>query len=316
MRFPVAILLILPAVSQAQSNDIRLVATRNHRAVALPFLRLVPLGRALKPGERETDVSWHLANDFRSSGSVFEDSETLRLVYRGRWGLKNGMEAFVEVPFINRGGGALDPLIDWWHQFALTYKDPLRDSTAFGGSSVRRDGHYDFGSAAGFGDLTVGLAKNISDKWTLRGAVKLPTGNARQLLGSGGLDVGFAAEYQTKIAKQVHVVTHFGFVLQGRATALANTRTFVHQEGFGLVWKPHKRDAWVGQWQGESSPTEDGQTQATHRVITFAYQRMLTDNSMLELMFTEDRDLFSGAWPEGANLGPDFTMGMRFTIRF
>lgn len=316
MRLTVALLLLVPAFGLAQTDDIRLVATRNHRAIALPFLRLVPLGKALQKGDRVSDFSWHLANDFRATNNTFEDQETLRLVYRGRWGLKNGMEAFVEVPILNRGGGALDPLIDWWHEFALTYKDPIRNATPFGGSAVRRNGSYDFGSAAGLSDITLGLAKNVTDKWTVRGAVKLPTGNAKKLLGSGGLDIGFNAEYQTKIAKQIHLVAYAGFVLQGKATELANSRSFVHQEGFGIVWKPHKRDAWIGQWQGESSPTEDGETQATHRLITFGYQRTLSDHSFLELMFSEDRDLFSGTWPEAANIGPDFTMGMRFVIRF
>ena len=107
-------------------------------------------------------------------------------------------------------------------------------------------------------------------------------------------------------------------ILQGAAPELEGERTLVHQEALALIYQPNSRDEWVLQWQGESSAVETGVSgsDATHRLVTFGYQRRLGTREFLQLYFSEDRDLFNGTWPEGANIGPDFTIGARWSRAF
>jgi hypothetical protein len=99
---------------------------------------------------------------------------------------------------------------------------------------------------------------------------------------------------------------------------LQGARGIVHQEGLALTWQPNMRDVFVAQWQGEASALSTGVagSDATHRLITFGYRRRLSASQSVEGVFSEDRDLFSGTFPEGANIGPDFTAGLRWTVRF
>ena len=55
---------------------------------------------------------------------------------------------------------------------------------------------------------------------------------------------------------------------------------------------------------------------ATHRHLTFGYRRYLGKSEDLELYFNEDRDVFNGKFPEGANIAPDFSIGIAWTRHF
>jgi len=231
--------------------------------------------------------------------------------------MRNDYEWSVEVPILVRGGGVQDPLIDWWHANILHWSDGLRNSTPFGRSVVNVPGSS-FGSASGLGDISGFLAKNLGHGLTLTAGLKIPTGNADQLLGSGNVDAGLYAQKAWSLGRRVYLHTQLGVVAQGKAKDLDSARGLVHQEGLALVWQVNSRDAWVGQWQGESSAVVTGvpESDATHRLITIGYKRKLSHTQILDLYFSEDRDLFSGNFPEGANIGPDFTMGARLNIRF
>lgn len=275
----------------------------------------------MKYRERAFQIGLVSANDFRrvssGSGLVVEDQETERLSFRYREGMRNDFEWSVEVPILSRGGGFQDPLIDWWHANILHWSDGLRNSTPFGRSVVDVPGSS-FGSATGLGDVSGFLAKRFAHGLTVTAGVKLPTGDAEKLLGSGNADAGLYAQKAWSLGRRFYFHAQFGFVAQGKAKELQSARGLVHQEGIALVWQPNGRDAWVGQWQGESSAVVTGvpESDATHRLITFGYQRRLSHSQMLSLYFSEDRDLFSGNFPEGSNIGPDFTMGAVLSFRF
>lgn len=317
MRSALAILLALGAHA-ALAEQPRPVDTRNHRAISLAFLRLPALGAPLAIGERAFEGGISLANDFRRFGLLDEDSEIARLDlrYRQNWGV--GREFYVELPLMSRDGGFLDSIIDWWHRNILQWTDPVRDATDHNRSVVELAGEYRFGSAAGIGDLTVGVRQALCPRLTASVAIKLPTGDASRLMGSGAPDFGIALEGWTLISRRWTLYGQIGLVAQGRATRLSGTRGLVDQELLGLLFQANSRETWIVQWQSEMSPTVTGISgaDATHRLITFAYRRRLSDTQTLELYFSEDRDLFNGRFPEGANVGPDFTCGVRFGVRF
>lgn len=317
---PLVVFALTASISTAQ--DLGPIATRNHRALSLPFLRFEPRPNLLGSGERLWEASWTSANDFRllsqGSRSVTEDYEVQRLGITYRQGLNNGLEWSVELPWISRGGGFQDPIIDWWHANVLHWSDPQRDSTRFGRSLVQVPGSSFNGSADGIGDISIYLSKPLTKNVVGSVGLKLPTGNAQNLLGSGALDAGAYVQAQVPIARKLTLHTQLGLVAQGKATELDDSRALVHQEGFALVWQPNSRDAWIAQWQGEASATETGVagSDATHRLITIGYKRKLSAKQQLDLFFSEDRDVFNGKFPEGANVGPDFTVGIRFGLKF
>lgn len=299
------------------------ISTRNGRVLCLPFMRFVPRVDFLAKGESQLDSSIQIINDVRRDptnvnlpATLLEDQETQRLSFLYSKGLGNNLEASVEVPFLARDGGFLDPIINWWHHTILPPQDRPRDHLPLGQSIVTISGVGTFAGATGFGDVSVFLRKRLSANLILGIGAKAPTGNAGGLLGSGAFDGGVNLEYRTKIARKIQFDASVGAVFQGKPTVLKHARGIVDQEFFGFTYLRNSRDAWIAQWQAESSPvltvpSADG----AHRTLTFGYERKLSDRERLDLYFTEDHDLLPGA-PLLINIGPDFTIGIRLARRF
>ena len=139
----------------------------------------------------------HSALDERNGESITLDGETTRLELTYRRGIRPGLEIGVELPILWHETGGLDPLVDEWH-------DVLGMS---GGFRKRRDyGQLEFlftdaaGTQVDFGQNSNGLGDaRLFAGWqlasgplhnvALRFGVKLPTGDSRKLLGSGGTDI-------------------------------------------------------------------------------------------------------------------------------
>src|SRR5687767_11209260 len=129
------------ATVHAVGQDLGPVQTRNHRALSLPFLRIEPSFGVLERGRRSWSLGYTNANDIRreprsGAATVEEDQETSRVAFRYREGIGDATEWWVDVPFLSRGGGFLDPIIDGWHQNVLGWSDQLRNTTPFGRSVV------------------------------------------------------------------------------------------------------------------------------------------------------------------------------------
>lgn len=302
----------------AYSQDFGPIETRNQRSISLAFLRFNPVWGIVPAGKQQTHIAFNAANEsrFLAGGAVQEDSENDRLIFGYRKGLGGGREFYAEIPLIARNGGFLDPVITWWHANILHWQDPFRASQPYGRSLIHVPGAT-FGPAGGFGDLTLGESKHFSRKLIGSVALKLPTGDAHTLLGSGRPDAGFGFKYRTKKGNwALHAQSYA--IYQGGAVALPNPRRWVDQEVVAFVWEKNSRDAWVFQWQTEASSTRTGisGSDAAHRMLVIGFDRKLSKDRMLELHFCEDRDVFNGRWPEGANIAPDFSIGIAYNVRF
>lgn len=313
--------LFAAAVTFAAAQDFGPIETRNHRSLSLPFLRLAAVPGILDKDESTFSFGWTVANDFRllppgGPYTVHEDEETSRFSMVYTRGIGHDQQWSVEVPMLVRGGGFLDPIIEWWHQRILRWEDPLRFATPEGLCVIDVPGAH-FGSAWGQGDVTGTYSKRISERLISSAAIKLPTGNASELLGSGAPDAGISVDYKTPINGRWTFFLQGGLVAQGTATVLPNSRVIVHQEMMALMYQPNSRDAWVAQWNGEASASITGVpgSDSPLRLLTFGYQRKLSSRKFLEMYFSEDRDVFQGDFPEGANIGPDFTAGLRLTVK-
>ncbi|HVL40468.1 MAG TPA: DUF3187 family protein [Fimbriimonadaceae bacterium] len=293
------------------------IATRNHRALALAFFRFTPSPPPAADGDKRLSIDWTQANDLRRFlPTLDEDYEITRFTISYEQGYAAG-SLTVELPLVNRGSGFLDPIIDGWHALVLGWSDPIRDATPMGRSMLQLPGESPRGSAFGIGDLSAVFTRDIGRNSVARAALKLPTGNARDLLGSGGFDLGLSLEYRRQLGQQWSVFAQVALIHQGGGLALKNEREWVDQECLALIFAHNSKDTWVAQWQSESSALRSGfaPSDAPHRILTFGYRRRLSSSQWIEGFFSEDRDVFSGGFPEGANIGPDFSAGIRWTVR-
>lgn len=267
------------------------------------------------PGHRAWEIGWTVANEFRSEGLRYEDAETTRILVRYRQAIGKDGELWVDVPLIDRSGGFLDPIIDGWHKGVLGWSDPVRNSTPFGQCAITLGGAYHFAGATGIGDVSVGFAKALNPLTTVRAAIELPSGNASQLIGSGGLDFGVSVDHRFKLSRRWELQVQAAVVAQGKDPAVPHARSAALQGGLALIYRRNSRDSFILQWQHEDSPTVDGASQAGHRLLTAGYRRKLSAKDAIELSIMEDRDLWRKRL-ELANEGPDFTVSIRYLVRF
>lgn len=318
----VTLAVLAACAAQGFPQNLDPILTRNHRALSLAFLRLPPRSSVLEPGRSEWNLNWTEANDLRKSekpggGELMEDYEIARFSVSWRRALSPGREVGIELPLVSRGSGFLDSIIDWWHAHLLGWAHPLRDGTPRNQCQIAFPDGTRFGSATGFGDVSGFFTESLNANTSATLAVKLPTGNANDLTGSGGLDVGAAVQWSKMIWPKWSAGAQVGLVYQGQPAKLEGGRIWADQEALWLVWLKNSKDSWIVQWQSEASPLRSHipASDATHRIVTFGYRRKVSESQQWEAFFTEDRDLFAGKWPEGANTGPDFTIGLTYTIR-
>lgn len=170
-----------------------------------PFLQIFGMpgfsGGELTPvGASTLDFSFDLANHAESgtlgSEEIVIDGEsyTFNVAWRKRVG--NTLEIGVDIPLVAHADGVLDELIEGWHDL-------------WGMSNAKRTGppnilRFRFqnpaiapvdldSGAAGPGDIRLSAAiplggQDSRQRVSLRTSVKLPTGDADELLGSGAVD--------------------------------------------------------------------------------------------------------------------------------
>lgn len=304
------------AVVVLGAHSLGQVENRIARSASLPFLRLSPRAFPLGEGERQWQFGLTNTNEFRVAGGLVEDAETTTLRARYRQSTSLG-ELSVEVPLHARGGGVFDRLIDWWHHHVLSaFYD--RSLVPYGRSEVTLPVTGTFGSAAGLGDVSVGLARPLGTRWFVEAAVKLPTGDASKLLGSGAVDVAAAIHGVIPAGTKWSLFGQAGVVAQGRTGYVRFARGLVDQWALGANWLPNRKDRWTVQWQSESSalmlkiPRND----SPQRQLTFAYERSIGEGQSLQAFFTEDGDLLNFRVPEVANIAPDFSIGIVYRRKF
>lgn len=298
------------------------ISTRIGRAIDIPFLRLLPRGTVLNQGERQFDVDMLSANDLRRMPEggplrIKEDYELERLSLRSTWGIGKHNDLTLEVPLMSRGGGFMDPMIEWWHEHVLGITN-LRSQMPLGRSEVIIPGSGRFGSAAGWGDASVALNHQLNAHLMGSVSVKLPTGDASKLMGSGALDAAAGLYYHTQLAHRWNLDVMGGLVAQGKPTRLEGARGLVHQASLSLSHRWNSRDAWVLQWQSEASALVTGiaGSDSTQRSLSLAYERKLSDKQSIQAYFTEDGDFLNYRVPEVVNIAPDFSIGLNWRMRF
>jgi hypothetical protein len=249
---------------------------------------------------------------------IFEDYENDILMGRYRQGLGHGLDFTIDTTLISRGGGFLDPIVYDWHKL-LDLVNNVRTGVPFGQCLIEIPGSGPYRDALGIGDIAGMLTKAFTPRLMGTVAIKLPTGNAHQILGSGNFDGAFDFQYRVPNGPRWMWQFQAGLVGQGTSTELQGTRGLNPQGAIVLMHKANRVDSYVFQWQSEESGIVTGVSgsDSPHRVLSAAYQRRLSETRMIEVFISDDGDFVNTFHdPEIANIGPEPTIGFRYVVHF
>jgi hypothetical protein len=304
----------LPTVAVSQT----FLPARNFRSPNLTVLRPPALGDSLKSGESQWQFHLGIGNEMRTRNAAFEDGETWRLAGLYRTRDSRGNEWIAELPLFHKGGGLLDPFIDWWHRI-VDHGVENRRFTPYGGygASYRRagGGRVEFGSGTGWGDLTVGFGRS-TNLGEVRAWLKAPTGNPNMLFGSGSWDFAMSWEKTWRLGPTWSFGAQGAMIWQGsgpegiRSRGRAVQAQMFAAHGMG-------RDRWLlAQWTSESSAwiLGDPRLDRDHRIFTFAYQWQDSAGEW-SVYLSEDGDFNWLAFPGGASVGADIALGLVFRAK-
>jgi hypothetical protein len=204
--------------------------------------------------------TWSLAAEFNwASTSLAQRAGTQRLIVDaeiremrvtvGRsWA--SGFAAQLEVPYRYSGGGVLDSAIDSWHDaFGLPEgarasmpRDRIRIAYARG-STLLLDMRS---SADGLGDIALDVGRSLHSQTSGSAAVwlsiKLPSGDADRLTGSGATDVSLAIAGERRLGENWSAYGQAAVTRLGRGERFADQQQDIVWSGIaGIGWR-----AWRG----------------------------------------------------------------------
>lgn len=276
-----------------------------------PFVQIYGLPEAesatiQSPGRFSTDLiltaASNFAGDTKGNETIFLDGETHRAELRLRWGAAEALELGVNVPYLKQVAGGLDGFINDWHRtFGLPdggrrqYPDNrLHFSYSYAGQQ-RVDIHE---AGQGFGDVSVTAAYRLSQSPTrqlsLRSQLKLPTGEADRLLGSGSTDLAVALHGSDRTwFEQYGIELHgdLGLLWMGRGKVLNELRRdWVAYGSSTLAWLYNDRVSFKVQLDAHtafynSALTELGSDSAQ---LSLGGAVRIADNWAVDMAVSED----------------------------
>ncbi len=180
------------------------------------------------------DVANHADASTVAGESITLDGESYTMNLSYRRGIDSGLELGIDVPVVAHADGVLDPAIESWHDLwgmsnaKRTGPDNVL-SFVYEGPGIDRFA-LDSGSA-GFGDIRLNAAVPIrtdrlsaTARLTLKASLKLPTGDAEKLHGSGATDVSLALYYSRAAAfgiERLDLSAHAGVLYTGDSELFA-----------------------------------------------------------------------------------------------
>lgn len=250
------------------------------------------------------DATLELTSHFQATDgateSIILDGETARAALRARYGVSDNWTLGVEVPWVHHGGGFLDGFIIEWHDF-WGFPQRGRDRAAKDEINFRyvRDGdtRIDLNSfVEGLGDIVVSaqrrLIRSSSSAAALHAQVKLPTGDADKLTGSGAVDAGAGLEIAKRWRRRWHSSFRAGLAYLGEGDVLPELQR--HWAGYGgldVVWRPARALALRVQFDAHTSPYRDSTLNELSQwsgLLTTGGTLYITRNTALDLSVVEN----------------------------
>ena len=307
------------------------IAVRDARPYNLLFLQFTPETADVLPPRANTynlhlEISNNLlAPDANGQARVREDNEYQRLLFTWKRGLGREMELAVSVPLQWRDGGILDGILSGYHSlfgfqgngpddptgrdFFRKYQSTLLLTNAQGQTVINQ------GNAFGLGETNVTIKRGLirqtgRSALAARLGVKLPTGNATLLLGSGNVDAGLSVDGRYSLGRDIVVYANVGGALLGHASRVPGAQANTLQTLVALEYRANNRDSFVLQTDGNTRVVRTGVRFADgwQSTATFGYHRVLDRHHLLTLSFSENGDIHNYHLPAFSNLGPDFSV--------
>lgn len=260
-----------------------------------------PVARPGAPADRigvDTTVASHFVSEANAAETLLLDGETVRTALTLARRLTPTWTLGAVVPHVRHGGGELDRAINNWHRwFGLT--DGGRDAAPLGALAFnyrRADGGAVRMQAAGsgIGDVQLFADFAATRAWSLQTTLKLPTGDAAQLRGSGAADFAVVAAARTPFAPGVAPLAfygHLGALARGRGDVLpAQARTSVGLAQAGVAWAPLARLTLQAQLDGHTGFYRDSDLATLGPALQLGVggRWQLAANTQLTFGFTED----------------------------
>lgn len=218
------------------------------------------------------DIASSDINEASSRETLLLDGEVYRTTLAARYGLGERFEAGVEVPFIGHNGGEFDSFIEGWHDFFNLPQGGRKEAphnrlayryTQNGSEKLTVDD-----SSFGIGDirLTGGYQLYRSDDprpraVSLRGSLKLPTGDSDRLQGSGSVDTALWIDASDDYTLSTGHLTLFGSaggMVMTQGDVLSDQQRNLAAFGtIGTGWAPTEWIAFILQLSGHT-PFYDG----------------------------------------------------------
>ncbi|MDA1073380.1 MAG: DUF3187 family protein [Proteobacteria bacterium] len=242
------------------------------------------------------------------------DGESYVLNLGAKLGLSPRWRVGLELPIIHHGGGFMDAAIEGWHDLlglSNSDREGPRDELLF---SYTENGEVVYlldDSTTGIGDIRVWssytLVESGPSRVSLRATLKLPTGDADDLTGSGGTDLAFdvAASHSFALDKSRLLVSAYaGLLVLGDGDVIERRQEdLVPYGGVGAVWElnPHWDLLAQLQMQGAYFDSRLDELGGSGTQLSVGV-RYMWPSSGTELVVSLVEDLVS-------DTTPDFTVG-------
>lgn len=248
-------LVVLPSSASSGEADVQWFPLRNNN----PFLQIYGLppfqdGTLAADGEFKFSASLDIANHadagLADTESIIFDGESYFLVLSMRYGATRWLELGIDLPLVSHTDGIFDNAIESWHDL-------------WGMSNTKRSGpsnqlrfiyenpsvsNYELTTpSSGIGDVQVTAAIPIKRPGTqgdsafaLRSSIKIPTGEAGTLRGSGAFDFSlglYATNFGTFVKRELQFSGFAGVLLPGEGDLFPTLQhSAVAFGGVGARW--------------------------------------------------------------------------------
>jgi hypothetical protein len=261
------VLLSLPASAAGQEW----LPLRNHN----PFLQIYGLpafqSAEIEPAGRTSwrfdfDVANHADAGSYAGERIILDGETYFLNLSLRRSFAGRSELGLEIPFIGHEGGFLDGPIENWHQLwgmSNTKRSGPRNGLRYFYENLLPTRFEMMASGWGVGDVRLSAAVPLGRSFfregrsaALRAGVKLPTGKAQRLLGSGSTDLSlglYATDTRLLADHDISLSAVGGVLIPGTSEVLPGIQK--DRVGFGGLaasWQLTRRFALIAGIYGQT----------------------------------------------------------------
>ncbi len=302
---------LLPAAAVADEPWLPL---RNHnpflQVFGLPaFETAVGVARGETAVHVDLDIANHAEENLTSTESITLDGESYYLTLALRYGKSDKLALGVDIPFVGHAGGFLDATIENWHDLwgiSNSKREGPRNELEFRYDNPQAASYELISSGFGLGDIRLSAAMPMYNSVErgreagIRAGLKLPTGSANELHGSGAMDYSlgiYAADAGVFGAQNFSASAVAGVLILGTGDVLPEIqKDVVAFTGIAAAWRATDRFGLSTELYAQSAYYESELSEIGDSSLQLAFGGfyVFRDNG-LRLSFTLIEELFDDA---------------------